>query len=187
MTPLQNALVVNAVVLATTLKADLGMKEISGKRLRRPMFIAAGIVPMFVHTVYGKGPGLTVEVGGAAVGVLIGLIAISQMRVHRDATGRSVSYAGAAYAVFWIAIAVGRSVFSYGAAHWYSTRLGTFFVRHGAAPTDVQQIITNGLVIMAVVALLTRSAGLMMRSRNLAPVVVHVVGDPSYQSGRHRG
>ncbi|MFD3589332.1 hypothetical protein [Streptomyces sp. NPDC058683] len=176
MSPLQSALIVNAVVLATTLKADLGTKEVNGRRLRRPLFIAAAIVPLFVHTLYTKGPGLSVEVGGAAVGVLVGLIAVGLMRVHRDTAGRAVSTAGVLYAAFWIVIAVGRSVFSYGAGHWYGTRLATFFVQHGAAPGDVSGIITNGLVIMAVVALLTRSAGLMMRARTTTPVSAPAAG-----------
>ncbi|MGW1838560.1 hypothetical protein [Streptomyces sp. NPDC002067] len=164
MSTLQSALLVNVIVLLTTLHADLGTKAVSRGRLLRPLIVAVIIVPVFVHTFFDSGIGLAVEICGLAAGVLFGLIAISRVQVFREPDGRVVARAGRSYAALWVGLIVARSVFSIGATYWFSSELGRFFFRHGAPPQDIASIVTNGLVLMAIAALLTRSGALMVRA-----------------------
>ncbi|MEU6763246.1 hypothetical protein ABZ916_12070 [Streptomyces sp. NPDC046853] len=164
MSTLQSALLINVVVLLTTLHADLGTKAVSRARLLRPLIVAVIIVPVFVHTFFDNGIGLAVEICGLAAGVLFGLVAVSQIQVFREPDGQVVARAGRSYAALWIGLIVARSVFSIGATYWYESELGRFFFRHGAPPQDIASIVTNGLVFMAIAALLTRSGALKVRA-----------------------
>ncbi|MFB7669740.1 hypothetical protein ACFC1R_38620 [Kitasatospora sp. NPDC056138] len=177
MTAFEQALLVNAAVLTTTLLADLGLKQVTRKRLTRPLITAAAIVPLFVHTLFASGIGLTVEVLGAAAGVLLGLAAASRLKITRRASDGALSTTGGwDYAAIWITVSAARTLFSYGASYWFTYSLGRWFVQHGALPTQVDAIVTNGLVLMAVAAVLTRTVALRIRSRNALaaePATVH--------------
>jgi hypothetical protein len=161
------ALLVNVAVLATTLVTDYGTRALSKGRLVRPLILTLVIVPLFVHQLYSGGTALAVQLGATAVGVLIGLVAVSQIKVHRAPAGGLQTRAGLPYAAVWIVMALARSVFSYEATNWYGPDLGRFLFERGIAPTDIQGVITNGLVLMAVAAVLTRTSGLSLRVKSL--------------------
>jgi hypothetical protein len=75
-----DAEIVNLVVLAAVLEADLGShRKISGLRLLRPILLAVIIVPIFLEKVTTHGGGLGVELAGAAVGLVGGLLALALM------------------------------------------------------------------------------------------------------------
>ena len=95
MSTLIDAEIVNAVVLAAVLEADLGRhRKITRFRLLRPVLIAAAIVPLFLEKVTTHGGGLTVELAGVAAGLILGLAAVGLMRVYRSGkTGKPVSSA----------------------------------------------------------------------------------------------
>ncbi|MET8627872.1 hypothetical protein ABZW30_29715 [Kitasatospora sp. NPDC004669] len=177
MTGFEQALLVNVAVLVTTLMADLGLKRVTRGRLTRPLITAAAIVPLFMHTVFTNGIGLTVEVLGAAAGILLGLAAASRLKITRQASDGTVSTTGGwDYAAIWITVSAARTLFSYGASHWFTQSMGRWFVQHGALPTQVSAIATNGLVLMAVAAVITRTVTLRLRSRNALtaePATVH--------------
>jgi hypothetical protein len=68
MSMLTDAEIVNVVILAAVLEADLGShRKISKFRLLRPILLAAAIVPLFPEKVTTHG-GLGVELAGVAAG-----------------------------------------------------------------------------------------------------------------------
>jgi len=127
MSTLMTAEIVNAVVLAAVLEADLGShRTITMFRVLRPILTTAAIVPLFLEKVTTRGAGLTVELAGAAARVAGGLIALALMRIYRSGTaGRPASAAGWGYALWWTAVIGARALFSYGS-----------LVRPAARPLD---------------------------------------------------
>lgn len=165
MSELTQAMIVNAVVLATVLATDLGpARKIRPLRLLRPVIAAAVIIPFFISSPVTHGSGLAVEIAGCVAGLLGGLAAAALMRVYRSpSTGRPVSSAGALYAVFWIAVVGARAAFSYGAAHWFTAQIVSWAV----ANQVTEAAITDGLIFMAVVMILVRTIGLGVRASRL--------------------
>jgi hypothetical protein len=162
---LTEAMIVNGIVLATVLASDVGpARKIGPMRLLRPVIAAAIIIPIFVQHPVTHGNGLAVEGAGAAAGLLGGLVAAALMRVYRSpATGRPVSAAAWPYAAFWTVLIGARAAFSYGAAHWFTTPLVTWAIAHQVS----EAAITDGLIFMAVMMILIRTAGLRIRASRL--------------------
>jgi hypothetical protein len=72
-----DAEIVNAVVLAAVLEADLGShRAVSRFRILRPLILAVAIVPFFLEKVTTHGGGLGVELSGVAAGLVGGLLAV---------------------------------------------------------------------------------------------------------------
>lgn len=165
MSPLWKAEIVNLIVLAAVLWSDVGRhRKISRWRLLRPMLVAAVIVPLFLRNVAGAGNGLLLEVTGAVAGVVVGLVALSQLRVYRSETvGRAVSRSGLGYVVVWAAVVGARGVFSYGAYHLYYDQLVRWLSdNHIPGPA-----LTDALVFMAIAMLLARTLGLAVIARSV--------------------
>jgi hypothetical protein len=165
MSTLMTAEVINAVVLAAVLEADLGPhRTITRFRILRPILTAGAIVPLFLDRVTTHGAGLTVELAGTAAGVAAGLIALALMRVYRSGrTGRPVSAVGAGYALLWIAVVGARAVFSYGSFHWFGPQLAHWMTSSAVTAGAI----TDALIFMAVAMVLTRSTGLAVRAGRL--------------------
>jgi hypothetical protein len=162
---LTEAMIVNAVVLATVLASDLGRtRKINLMRMLRPLVAAAVIIPLFAGRPAGHGAGLTVEAAGIAAGVLVGLAAVALTQVYRSpATARPVSRAGWPYALLWVVIIGARAVLSYGAAHWFTAQIVSWAVTHQVS----EAAITDGLIFMAIAMVLTRTLGLGLRAARL--------------------
>jgi hypothetical protein len=158
-------MIVNGVVLATVLASDLGpARKVGRMRLLRPVIAAVVIIPLFISAPVWHGTGLAVEIAGIAAGVLGGLVAAALMRVYRSpATGGVVSAAGWPYALFWVVIVGARAAFSYGAGHWFTASL----VSWATANQVSEAAITDGLIFMAVVMIVIRTAGLGVRAARL--------------------
>jgi hypothetical protein len=167
MSDLTSAMIVNAVVLAAVLEADLGAHRKVGRlRIARPLLLAAGIVPLYLKAFATHGTGLGLEVVGAVAGLLAGIAAASLTHVYRSpTTGKPVSRAGAGYAAMWILVIGGRAAFSYGSVHWFNAPLGHWMARHDVSVAAI----TDTLVLMAVAMLLARTVGLAIRAITLAP------------------
>ena len=178
MSVLIDAEIVNALVLAAVLEADLGSHRKIGRfSLLRPILIAAAIVPLFLEKVATHGGGLSVEIAGAAAGVIGGLIALALIRVYRSGTtGKPVSAAGWGYALLWTVVIGARALFSYGANHWFYHQLGSWLTTN----TIPAAAITDGLIFMAVAMLLTRTIGLYLRSRSLPGAATSPLPSPDY-------
>jgi hypothetical protein len=165
MSPLTEAMIVNGLVLFASLEADLGRHRKVGafRVLRTPLTVAA-VIPLFFVRPVTHGNGLLVELAGVAAGLLCGLVITTLMRVYRSPkTGKPVSAAGLPYAIVLTLIVAARAVFSVGAIHWFPAQLDLWCATHqvtGAA-------ITDGLIFMAIVMVLTRTAGLAARAIRL--------------------
>jgi hypothetical protein len=165
MSPLTDAMIINAAVLFATLEADLGPhRKIGLVRILRTPLVVAAIIPLFLDRPATHGNGLLVELAGIAAGLLGGLVVTTLMRVYRSPrTGKPVSAAGLPYAIVWTLIVAARAAFSIGATHWFPAQLAQWCVTHqvtGAA-------ITDGLVFMAIAMVLVRTAGLAARAARL--------------------
>ena len=165
MSPLADAMIINAAVLFATLEADLGPHRKIGlvRMLRTPLVVAA-VIPLFLDRPVTHGNGLLVELAGIAAGLLGGLVVTTLMRVYRSPrTGKPVSAAGLPYAIVWTFIVAARAAFSVGATHWFPAQLAQWCATHqvtGAA-------ITDGLIFMAITMVLIRTAGLATRATRL--------------------
>ncbi|GAA2057663.1 hypothetical protein GCM10009839_78940 [Catenulispora yoronensis] len=156
--------IVNLVVLGAVLLSDLGYREVSILRLVRPVAVAAVIVPLFVKHPQTEGAGLLAEVGGAVVGVLLGLGAAALMEFDDDRrTGKVHSRAGYGYAALWTGVIAARLTFAYGAQHWFPAQIGGWMVRHRVTVDGL----TDALLLMAVAMLLGRTGAMASRRLRL--------------------
>jgi hypothetical protein len=165
---MQSALIVDAVVLAAVLQADLGEnRRIDKFRLMRPVLVAAGIVPVFLEAVTTHGKGLDLEVALTVAGIILGRVAVSLMTISRSpATNKPVSGAGAAYGALWIVVIGARAAFTYGSSNWFSSELGGWMVRNGVT----SKAIVDGLIFMAVAMVLTRTLAMARRARHIPSI-----------------
>ena len=164
-TELAQAEIVNGAVLIATLHSDLGAhRKIGPMRLLRPALIAGSIVPLFIEPLVTHGAGLEVELAGVAAGLVGGLAALGLMRVYRNpGTGKPVTASGWPLALLWVLVIGARAAFSYGSSHWFPNQLTQWCVAHQVSAAAI----TNGLIFMAVVMLLTRTLGLAARAAAL--------------------
>ncbi|GAA1950136.1 hypothetical protein [Catenulispora subtropica] len=148
---------VNGIVLASVLGTDLGRREVTKSRLLRPAIVAAVIVPLYVKHPATSGTGLALELGGAALGLLLGLAAAALLKVRREeATGKIHTHAGAAYAALWTGVIGARLAFSYGAQHWFTESLGRWMMTHQVTV----DALTDTLVLMAITMMLGRTGAM---------------------------
>jgi hypothetical protein len=163
MSPMTQAMIINAVVLVAVLEADLGPhRKIGRMRIVRPLLMAGAIVPLYLTALTTQGTGLTLEIAGAVAGLLLGLVATLLMRVYRSPkTGKPASKAGFGYAAVWTVVIGARAAFSYGSSHWFGAQLGTWMTNHDVSV----DAITNTLILMAIAMVLTRTIGMAARAR----------------------
>lgn len=156
--------ILNLAVLFVVLESDLGRRKVTKFRVLRPVITSAAIVPIFIAQLATSGYGLMLEVAGTAAGLLLGLLASAFMPVHEGtAKGRrcAKSRAGIGYALTWIAVVGARIAFSYGSAHVFGRQLGEWMATHSVS----QDALTDSLIFMAVIMMLTRTALLQIKAR----------------------
>jgi hypothetical protein len=82
---MDSAVIVDAVLLAAGLEAELGRhRKIGWFRILWPLGVAALIIPLYLKAVTTTGNGLSLEIGAASAGIVLGLIATSLMGVYRS-------------------------------------------------------------------------------------------------------
>ena len=162
--------ILNLVIVAVLLEADLGRRNIGWFRVLRPLVMAVVVGAAFVASVPTSGNNVPLMLVGVAVGVLLGLamhlfISVfwdpSRKRRNAGVPGRAVSRAGLGYAAFLVIVFAARLVFIYGTTHWFAHALGTFLVSHQLNADGL----TDALLFMAVCMALARSALLGIRGR----------------------
>lgn len=165
MSTLDTALILNAVVLAVVLEADLGPhRKISWLRVGRPILTAALIVPFFLEGVTTSGTGLLIEVAGTVAGLLLGLLAGKLMTVYRSPrTGKPTSRTASGYAALWIIVIGARVAFSYGSENWFGGQLGHWMSTNSVTAAAI----TDSLIFMAVAMLIARTLSLGIRAAAL--------------------
>ena len=156
------ALLINAIVLIAVLEADVGRhRKIGWLRILRPVLLAGAIVPLFIVSPTTHGSGLALELSGAAVGLVLGLVATALFTVYLSPeSNRPVSRAGVGYVLLWVLIIGARSAFSYGSHHWFASQLGSWMDHHAVSVAAI----TDTLILMAVAMLATRTIGLLARA-----------------------
>lgn len=75
-------------------------------------------------------------------------------------TNKAVSKAGWGYAALWTAVVAARAAFSYGCVNWYPGQLGQWMAEHRVSG----DALTDALLLMAVVMMLTRTVALAVRA-----------------------
>jgi hypothetical protein len=165
MSPLTEAMIINAAVVISVLEGDFGPHRKIGRfRILRPLITVAVVIPLFIDRPVTHGNGLLVELAGVAAGLFCGLIAIALIRVYRSPlTGKPVSAAGLPYAMVWTVVVAARAAFSYGTAHWFGAQLDQWCLAHQVAGPAI----TDGLIFMAITMVLVRTTSLATRSRRL--------------------
>ena len=86
--------IINLVVLAAVLQADLGYRKITVRRLLRPVIIAAVVAAFWLKGASGSGNELWLELAAVGAGILLGLMASALMRVSVNPDGSAYSRAG---------------------------------------------------------------------------------------------
>jgi uncharacterized membrane protein YidH (DUF202 family) len=164
---MKQALIFNAIVLFVVLEADFGShRKIGWFRLLRPLVTSGAAVFIFVKAVTTSGTGLTLELALTALGIVLGLTAISLMGVYRSPrTHKPVSRAGFAYVALWVVVVGARAAFSYGSVHWFGHQLDHWMAVHSVTSAAL----TDALLFMAIAMVVVRTVGLGLRARNLGP------------------
>src|SRR5215469_13712849 len=107
--------IINLVVLAALLQADVGHRKITGRRLLRPLIIAAVVASYYLKGASGSGNELWLELAAVGAGIVLGLAAGALMRVSMNPDGSAYSRAGIPYPALWVEVVGARLWFAYGA------------------------------------------------------------------------
>jgi F0F1-type ATP synthase membrane subunit c/vacuolar-type H+-ATPase subunit K len=167
--------IINLVVLAAVLEADLGHRKITRSRLIRPLVIAAVIAAFWIKGVAWSGTGLWVEAAAIGTGIVLGVAAAALMRVYTETDGRRYSYAWIPYALLWVAVVGARLWFAYASNHDIRVPVDTWAFAHQLTASAF----IDAFVFLALAMVLTRTGSLAVRSRALrAPAAELAAGQP---------
>lgn len=162
MTTFHITLIVNVTVLAVILGGDLGRRKVTTMRIIRPLIVVVAAVAIFFHSAQPTSNDLSLQLVGAGVGVLLGLVAGAMLPAEMDDAGTVHTRAGLPYALFWVTMSAARAAFVYGSEHWFTGSVIRSAIRYRISGPE---IFGNALVLMALATVLGRSAVVMINRR----------------------
>lgn len=153
--------ILNLLMLAVVIEADIGRRKIGWFRVLRPVATAAAIAPLFLRTLSTAGNDVVLQSAAVLAGAALGVLCSLLMAVYWNSEkGHSYSRAAYAYAALWAAVTAGRLAFLWGTQHGLAVPLGQFLVTHqltGAA-------LGNAFVLVSLTMAVTRSLVLGTRA-----------------------
>ena len=141
--------------------------KVTKARLVVPLVVTVYVCSNVLRGIPTAGNDLVLVVSGAALGATLGILAALATTIRRDGPG-AFAKAGALAAVLWVAGVGARVGFSLWVSHGGAATLGRFSVTHD---------ITSGaawgaaLVLMAMAEVVTRTAGLYIKTRRSGAVI----------------
>jgi hypothetical protein len=155
------ALTLAAIMLAMVLFTQLGRRHFGLHSILLPLGTVGYFGWEYLHGLPSTGGSIAMAVVGTLIGVVAGLIALSTIRVERDAKGKGYTRAGAAYLIVWLVVLAGRLAFVYGMNHSrsFAHSVGTFSMHHHLVSASWIAF----FVLMAISMVAVRSAGVALR------------------------
>ena len=154
--------VLNVGLLVYILGSNLGTRRLTGGRLLLPVALVGVAAWFLLRNVPTLGNDVQLELVGAGVGIVLGVLAGLLVKVRRAGTDAWVTTAGAAYAVLWVVVIGGRVAFAYGAEHWFPSAIGRYSMTHQITGADAW---TAAFVLMALAMVLVRVVVTALRAR----------------------
>ncbi|WP_305782616.1 hypothetical protein [Symbioplanes lichenis] len=146
---------ISAAILVVGL-LSLGTHEFKWSRMLRPVIIVAVVASIYLKSFPTAGNDVRLEAVGVGAGILLGVISGLLVKVRRDATtGRVLTTAGFGFAAVWIGAVVFRTLFAYGADHWFARGIYDFSRVHLITGGDAW---TAAFVLMSLTMVLVRLA-----------------------------
>lgn len=140
-------------LLAYILWRNLGTRVVTPRRFVIPLVIAVLVGGGYLRGMPTAGNDLALEAAGLVAGVALGVLAARLTTAGRNAQGQVTMTAGAPYALLWILVIGGRTLFAYGAAHWFPHAIAQFSIDHRISGSAAW---TAMFVLMALTMLITR-------------------------------
>ncbi|WP_019909437.1 hypothetical protein [Paenibacillus sp. HW567] len=169
-----------AVIFGVLLYTQVGTKKINLFRFVLPVAIAGIYGVKYMTSIPTDGNNGTVLVLCALLGAVFGGLLIAATAIHQDGLGQFFTKAGAPYAIILVLSLCTRLGFVYYAQH-YPESMGKFMYNNHIDPG----IISTAFIVMMLVMLLVRLAGLLIRlnllkKRNMSAIKVN-----SFMDGDH--
>ena len=153
-------LLLNLIVVFIALESDIGRRKVGAFRVFRPLVTALLIVPFFFKGMDFSPNGLLFEAGAIAVGLLLGLAALSFMRFEYDGGAHRVySRTGWGYLLAWLSLTGAKIFFSYGSSNLWGRRLFTWMSAHEISVNAF----TAGFIFLNLAMMLARCGVLYFR------------------------
>lgn len=154
--------ILNATLLVWVLTRNLGTRRVNASTFWIPLVVVAAAGSWLLDDLPTSGHDPVLEVIGAGVGVILGLVGAASTRMsHRG--GDLVVHAGAGFAGLWIAAIGGRALFAQWATHSGARALGEFSIRHQITGADAW---TAAFVLMALAMVSARLTVLAVQVRS---------------------
>jgi hypothetical protein len=161
--------ILNCTLLGWVLLRNLGTRPVTRSTYLVPLAVVAVAAGIYLRSIPTAGNDVLLELAGVGAGAVFGLAAAVCTRMTRDASGRLLARAGAAFAAVWIIAIGGRIAFAELATHSWGPAVARFSIAHQITGADAWR---TAFVLMALVMVLTRVAATAVTARRsrLRPV-----------------
>jgi amino acid permease len=143
---------------------QVGRRQPNVQRLIIPLVIVGVFGFKYLKSFPSGGTPLLLVLGGIALGVIFGVLALMLIRVEKDPqTARLVTIAGLSYVVLWTVALVARLGFAFGSTHWFRSELASFSIQH-RVPSHTY---ATAFVLWVALMILIRTVGVIVRGHRV--------------------